>query len=113
MPEPTVKGLAMVDHIISKRHGDIDPAIYAFTPDHRLEDNECNCTYFPAGTTLKVTRIPGIGDPITVTVKEQLKGLKGNQLTLNYRNATKLGLDVDINNTKGGPTDVVLAAKID
>ena len=88
-----------------------DPTLFAYTPDSRLESGECNITHFPVGTKLCVKRIPCNGDDqIIVTVKEQLKGLKGNQITLGLMDSKTIGLDIDGIYT-GKPCDVVIVLK--
>ena len=86
----------------------INPSLFAFTPDCRLSTGECNCTLYKPGTRLTVTGSPHGNVPtLIVEVKQQLRGLKGNQITMSYDDARKLGLDADIIWTNGYPTDVV------
>ena len=89
------------------------PTLFAFTPDCRLKPGECNCTLFKAGAQLTVTGLPHQNvKALNVKVKEQLHGLKGNQITMSYDDAKVLGLDADIVWTNGYPTDVVHVTEI-
>ena len=91
----------------------INPTLFAFTPDCRLKRGECNCTLYDSGAKLAVTGLPREGTPVlNVKVKEQLRGLNGNQITMSYDDAKTLGLDVDVVWSNGCPTDVVHVTKI-
>ena len=91
----------------------INPTLFAFTPDCELKAGECNCTLFRSGAQLSISCLPHKNiEPLNVKVKKQLHGLKGNQITMSYEDARRLGLDVDLVWTNGYPTDVVHVAEI-
>lgn len=84
------------------------PTLFAITPDHRLKPGECSTTYHERGTQVVVQSIVASRGSINMTVKDQLHGLKGNQLLLSYEDCAKLGLDIDLQHTGGRPTDVAI-----